>query len=245
VGANVTSYADANLAANKTYIYAVRAVYGTSYSAFSNTVKASTYAYNVYLNYTLNNNAPLPWNNTDALPQNGYTWNNFYDEKGMTTSTGMQLNSSWAGLYGAGMNPDANNTGIFPDTVMIDSYGLFPGQSAVFQITGLNIGMKYDFTFFASSQAYGDVNVAYTINGVTTLLNTSLNINSTQTIYGVTPDSYGNVTITVAAGTPKLTVRFDRCTGDRRICTICFTGSANITCVRIAITGLNTKCNRR
>jgi len=101
------------------------------------------------------------------------------------------------------MNPDANNTGIFPDTVMIDSYGLFPGQSAVLQITGLNIGMKYDFTFFASSQAYGDVNVAYTINGVTTLLNTSLNINSTQTIYGVTPDSYGNVTITVAAGTPN------------------------------------------
>jgi len=38
---------------------------------------------------------------------------------------------------------------------------------------------------------------------VTTLLNTSLNINGTQTIYGVTPDSYGNVTISVAAGTPN------------------------------------------
>jgi hypothetical protein len=203
VAANATSYTDANLTANKTYNYAVRAVYGTLYSAFSNSVKASTYAYNVYINYTASNDAPLPWNNTDAPPQNGYTWNNFFDEKGVTTSTGMQLNSSWAGLYGAGMNPVANNTGVFPDTVMIDSYGLFPGQTAVFQITGLNIAMKYDFTFFASSQAYGDVNVAYTINGVTTLLNTSLNINGTQTIYGVTPDGYGNVTISVAAGTPN------------------------------------------
>jgi hypothetical protein len=203
VGANTTSYTDANLTTNKTYNYAVRAVFGTSYSAFSNPVKASTYGYNVYINYTVSNDAPIPWNNTDAIPQIGYTWNNFFDEKGMTTSTGMQLNTNWAGLYGAGMNPVANNTGIFPDTVMIDSYGLFPGQTAVFQISGLNLGMKYDFTFFASSQAYGDVNVAYTINGVTTLLNTSLNINGTQTIYGVTPDSYGNVTISVASGTPN------------------------------------------
>jgi hypothetical protein len=202
VAAGTTTYTDANLAANKTFNYAVRAVLGSSYSAFSNAVKASTYAYNVYLNYTASNDAPLPWNNTDAIPQVGYTWNNFFDEKGITTSTGMQLNTNWAGLYGAGMNP-LNNSGIFPDTVMIDSYGLFPGQTAVFTITGLNLGMKYDFTFFASSQAYGDVNVAYTINGVTTLLNTSLNVNGTQTIYGVTPDSYGNVTISVAAGTPN------------------------------------------
>jgi hypothetical protein len=198
--AGTTSYPDANLATNNTYNYAVRAVFGTTYSAFSNTVSASTYSYSVYLNYTASNDAPLPWNNTDAIPQIGYAWNNFFDEKGMTTSTGMQLLTNWAGLYTAGMNP-LNNSGVVPDTVMIDSYGLFPGQTAIFQITGLNIGMKYNFTFFGSSQAYGDVNVAYTINGVTTLLNTSLNVNGTQTIYGVTPANNGNVTISVAAGT--------------------------------------------
>jgi hypothetical protein len=62
--------------------------------------------------------------------------------------------------------------------------------------------MKYNFTFFASSQAYGDVNTAYTINGVTTILNTSLNTNGTQTIYGVMPDEDGNVSISVYAATP-------------------------------------------
>ena len=201
VGAGVSSYTDANVTANKTYNYAVRAVFGTTYSAFSNPVKASTYSYAVYLNYNYGSDyALLPWNNTDALPQLGYTWNNFFDEKGITTSTGMVLTTNWAGMYNAGMNP-LNNSGAVPDTVMIDSYGLFPGQTASFQITGLNIGMKYDFTFFGSSQAYGDVNTAYVINGVTTILNTSLNTNGTETIYGVTPDSYGNVTISVSAAT--------------------------------------------
>ena len=198
VGPDVNSYTDANLLSNKTYHYAVRAVAGTSQSDFSNTISATTYANNVYLNFTVSNNAVLPWNNLDAVPQIGYTWNNFFDEKGMITGTGMQLNTEWAGLYSAGMT----TAGIFPNTVMIDSYGLFPGQKATFQVTGLNLEMKYDFTFYASSQAYGDVNVAFTINGVTTLLNASLNVNGTQTIYGVKPDKYGTVTITVAPGTP-------------------------------------------
>ncbi len=200
VAAGATSYTDVNLAANSTYNYSVRAVFsGPAYSSYSNTVSASTYAYNVYLNYTATNDAPLPWNNLDAVPQIGYTWDNFFDEKGMITSTGMNLTTNWAGLYSAGMST-SNNSGAVPDAVAFDSYGLFPGQTASFQITGLNIGMKYDFTFFASSNAFGDVNVAYVINGVTTILNASLNINGTVTINGVTPDSYGNITISVAPG---------------------------------------------
>ncbi len=198
VATDINSYTDASVGSDKTYYYAVKAVSGSAQSNFSNTVSATTYTYNVYTNFTVSNDAVLPWNNLNAVPQIGYTWDDFFDEKGMITGIGMQLNTVWAGLYSAGMN----TPGIFPDTVMIDSYGLFPGQTANFTITGLNINMKYDFTFFASSQAYGDVNVAYTINGVTTLLNTSLNVNGTQTIYNVTPDKYGSVTITVAPGTP-------------------------------------------
>ena len=200
VGASVKTYTDANLSSNKTYTYSVRGVFGSTYSNFSNTLTATTYSYNVYLNYTLSNDAGLPWNNLDALPQNGYSWNNFFDDKGVITGTGMQLTTDWAGLYSAGVN--GMDKGIYPNVVMIDSYGLYPGQTGILQVTGLNLNMKYDFTFYASSQAYGDVNVAYTINGVTTLLNASLNVNGAQTIYGVTPDNYGNVTISIAAGTP-------------------------------------------
>lgn len=199
LAAGSTTYTDANLTANKTYNYAVRAVYGATYSSFSNSVKASTYAYNVYVNYTASSSAPLPWNNLNAPPQVGYNFYNFYDEKGMITSTGMYLNTPWAGASSGGVNT-TNNSGIYPDAVNLDAYTLFPGQSATFQVTGLNIGMKYDFTFFASFNAWADINAAYTINGVKTILDASLNTNTTQTIYGVTPDSYGNVTITVSAG---------------------------------------------
>ncbi len=199
VAAGTSTYTDANLVSNKTYNYAVRTVYGTTYSNFSNNVTASTYAYNVYINYTASNDAPLPWNNLDAPPQLGYSWNNFFDEKGMITSTGMLLTSTWAGISNLGVNP-LNNSGVYPDTVNIDSYTLFTGQTATFQVTGLNIGMKYNFTFFASNTNYTDANAAYTINGVTTILDASLNLNTTATIYGITPDSYGNVTITVSGG---------------------------------------------
>jgi hypothetical protein len=56
----------------------------------------------------------------------------------------------------------------------------------------------YDFTFLGSSQAYGDVNTAYTMNGKTTILNTSLNIDGTTTLYGIVPDANGNVNLSVA-----------------------------------------------
>ena len=55
--------------------------------------------------------------------------------------------------------------------------------------------MNYDFTFFASSRAYGDVNIAYTVNGKTCLLNTSLNTTGTVTIYGIVPDENGEITL--------------------------------------------------
>jgi hypothetical protein len=113
----------------------------------------------------------------------------------------MENTKAFDGLYTNGMNT-GNNTGIFPDKVMIDSYGLFSGNSASLKITGLDLTMKYDFTFFASSQAYGDINVAYTINDKRSLLNASLNKNGTVTMYDITPNKSGEVTISIVAGTP-------------------------------------------
>ena len=90
----------------------------------------------------------FPWNNLDVPPQLGYTWNNFFDEKGMITGTGMYLNGIWSDISYFGINT-GNNSGLYPDAVNIENYLEYPGETATFQITGLNIGMKYDFTFFA------------------------------------------------------------------------------------------------
>ena len=201
VPANTTTFTDVNLTTNTTYFYTVRAAKNSTYSDYSNVAAATTLAYSVYVNYTFKEQAPYPWNNTGITPQKGYVWHNFLDETKVPTNVGMVQTSEFDGLYNAGMNT-GNNSGIFPDSVMIGSYGLFPGNSATLTITGLSALMKYNFTFFASSQSFGDVTTAYTVNNQTVYLNTSLNTSGTVTIYGITPDENGEVIITVAPGTP-------------------------------------------
>ncbi|HXS37426.1 MAG TPA: PA14 domain-containing protein [Flavipsychrobacter sp.] len=207
LAAGTTSYTDTGLSPDRTYFYTVRAVNSTTAltSSYSNPVAATTLAYSVYVNFTLSNNAPAPWNNLDQVPQPGLTWSNFNDDLGNVSSVGMSLTDIWAGLYSAGMNP-GNNSGVYPDTVLIDSYGLFPGGVGGFQVNNLDMAMQYNLTFFASSQAYGDVNTAYIVNSATALsnaplLNTSLNTFGTLTVYGVQPDGDGNINVTVMPGT--------------------------------------------
>jgi hypothetical protein len=190
---------DASVSQNKTYYYLVRAVKGTTASSgYSNPVSGSTYNNMVFINFTATNEATLPWNNLNGgQPQLGYTWYNFLDETSAVTSVGMQVTNNWSGLYGAGQST-GNNSGIYPDNVLLDSYGLFPGVTGTLLITGLDQSKVYDFTFLGSSQGYGDVNTAYTVNGKTTILNTSLNIDGTTTLYGIVPDANGNANLIVA-----------------------------------------------
>jgi fibronectin type 3 domain-containing protein/predicted esterase len=194
---NSTTYFDSNLIAGATYYYIIRAIKNNVQSAFTNPVAATTYSQAIYVNFTFNNNANTPWNNTQQLPQAGYLWNNLLDDSGIPSSVGINELTNFAGLYDAGMNT-SNNTGIFSDKVIADSYGLFTGETAQLKITGLNLNKKYDFTFFASSQAYGDVNTAYMINGKKSILNASLNVDGTVTIYNVLPDKNGEVIISIA-----------------------------------------------
>ena len=202
VNANVTTYTDNSVAANKGYNYSVRAKKSsTVWSAYSNVASANTYAYSVYVNFNSVNPVTTPWNNLNTVPQIGYVWNNFLDETSLPTSLGMVETGQWGGMYGAGMTT-GNNSGVYPDNVMAESYGLFPGQSATIKITGLNLAMKYDFTFFASSTDGRDVTVGYTVNGQTSLLNASLNKSGTLTMYGITADENGEVLITIAPGSP-------------------------------------------
>jgi hypothetical protein len=57
--------------------------------------------------------------------------------------------------------------------------------------------MKYNFTFFGSTQAWGDYTAAYTINNKSVYLDASLNTTGTVTFYDVIPDENGEVNITV------------------------------------------------
>ena len=162
--AGTTNYKDSGLTANTTYYYTVRAVNSTTSSDYSGAVTATTLVNQVYINYANGNQSPIPWNNTNTNPQQGWIWNNLYDELGVPTNTGMTITRNFDGLYSAGVQT-GDDSGVYPDKVMFDSYGLFPGDSAALKITGLNLSQVYNFTFFGSTTVWGDVNTSFTING--------------------------------------------------------------------------------
>jgi fibronectin type 3 domain-containing protein len=201
--ANTTSYLDANLPANTTYNYIVRAAKDTIYSPFSNPVKGNTYATSVFINFNGVNavSAGLPWNNTKWVSQSvGTVWNNFLDETGRPTNIGMVQPTRWDAINDHGV-VTGNNSGIFPDAVMSQSFGLFVGDSSRLTITGLDLTKTYDFTMFASctDDATQNSTAKYIINGKSSLLNAHINRSGTLTMFGIVPDQYGNVNITVTA----------------------------------------------
>lgn len=200
VGANAATYTDAGLSVGRTYYYTIRSIKTGAQSAYCNPVAATTYSQMVYVNFTFTAIAPAPWNNTQALPDPGLVWNNFIDDTRTPTGIGIKELGAFAGLYGPGMST-GNNSGIYPDNVLANSYGLFTGESSSIKLTGLNVNSLYNLTFIASSQAGGDVNTAYTINGKKVILNASLNIDGSVTMYGVAPDVNGEIVIGIAPNT--------------------------------------------
>lgn len=197
VGANVAKFADSDLLPAHTYYYTVRAVKTGTPSAYCSPVAVTTYTQAVYVNFTFSNNAGAPWNNTAALPDIGIKWNNLMDDTGIPSSIGVQEIGLFDGIYGPG-TITGNNSGVYPDKVLADCYGLFPGGSVRMKVTGLNLNRRYDLTFFASAYTGGDINTSYTVNNKKVVLNASFNTDGTVTLYDVTPDENGEAVITVA-----------------------------------------------
>lgn len=102
---------------------------------------------------------------------------------------------TWGGIYAGGMQT-GNNSGVVPDAVMIASYGLFPGTTGAVQLTGLDLNMTYDLTFFGSANLTGENNATYTANGQEAILNATFNETGEVTIFNVSPDVHGNINIT-------------------------------------------------
>ncbi|MBS1745373.1 MAG: fibronectin type III domain-containing protein [Bacteroidetes bacterium] len=197
---NATTFIDSGLQASHTYYYTVRAIQGSTTSAYCSPVSATTYSQALYINFTFVNGANVPWNNTLALPEPGIAWNNLLDDNGVTSGIGLTETGLFAGIYGPGMNT-GSNSGIYPDKVLADNYGLFPGESTTMVLNGLNLNMKYDLTFFASANIGGDVSTAYSADGKRVVLNASYNTDGTVTMYNVVPNQNGQIVITISPNT--------------------------------------------
>jgi len=202
VAANTTTYKDSSLTGDKTYYYTVRAKTASTYSGYTNAVKGYTYSSQVWIDFnggTLTPAPGAPWNNLNTPPLTNMVWSNFKNDASVTTNVGMVQTGRWEGLYGGGVNT-GNNSGIYPDNVILESYGMFAGETSNVTLTGLDLSKTYDFTFFASATGVFDATAYYTVNGSQPVyLNANLNTKGTITLYGVKPNADGTALVTITA----------------------------------------------
>jgi hypothetical protein len=196
VPANTTSYVNNNLPANTTYDYTVRATSAAGTSGYSNAARGYTYSSLVHINFNTSAAvAPSPWNNLNWVYGIGASWNNFKNQSGVPTNIGMTQPVKVDGVVNAGVNT-GNNSGIFPDNVMLENFGMFPGTPSYVKLSGLSTSKTYDVTIFSSvTTLFGDQTSYYTINGKTVLLNALDNKSGTVTIYDVKGDDNGEAII--------------------------------------------------
>ncbi|MBN9386385.1 MAG: T9SS type A sorting domain-containing protein, partial [Chitinophagaceae bacterium] len=148
---------------------------------------------------TLTPKPGAPWNVLNTPPLTNMIWNNFVNDAGLTTNVGMVQTARWEGEYGGGVNT-GNNSGIYPDNVIRQSYGMFAGETSNVTLTGLDLSKTYDFTFFASATGVFDATAYYTVNGSQPVyLNANLNTKGTITLYGVRPNADGTALVTITA----------------------------------------------
>ena len=192
--ANAVSYQDTKLTPGANYYYVVQAVDGANLSNYSNVLAVTTYTDAVYIAIDNVNTAPLPWNNLNSPGGQGYTWSNFLDSTGVATSMGLLQTGIFAGANDLG-DPTGNNSGVYPDAVLLNQYVLFPGNVGGFTLNGLNISKVYDITFMGSEvyEPSGNQNTAFIVNGDTVWLNALFNQQATVTMRGVKPDQFGNI----------------------------------------------------
>jgi hypothetical protein len=99
----------------------------------------------------------------------------------------------------AALPPDATRDSLFGNTELFSGIAnIFPA----FKITGLSQSQTCDFTFYASRTGVSDNReTGYTVTGANTgfaALNVANNLTNTATVFGITPNASGEITVSLA-----------------------------------------------
>lgn len=198
-GLGTTTYSDTSVTLDTRYFYKVQAedTLIDSVSDFSNIASTTTPAFSIYVNFNGGGpQPPKPWNNTRHNPTAGDTYGPFLDSNGNNTGISANFPSNYEGEANVGVQT-GNNSGIYPDNVLLGEYYLDNGlDTIVMVIQNLDLSMKYNFVFFGSLAGHGWNSTTIFVNN-TNMTSLAVCYNSTQTteMDNLSPDQSGQITI--------------------------------------------------
>ncbi len=160
---------------------------------------------NVLVNFTAITYAETPWNNITSVGEQ-----ELMNTEGAASGISLELmTDSWLAYQLGAQSGD--DSGAFPDAVLQDYYffGMFGGPETVdLRVSGLTVGIPYDFSFVASSVWNGVADngtTVYTSNGVSASVYSQGNTEETADLVGLLPDANGEIIVTMSMaddGTP-------------------------------------------
>ncbi|MEM7106865.1 MAG: fibronectin type III domain-containing protein, partial [Bacteroidota bacterium] len=200
--ANETSYLDGGHQKNTAYIYKIRAVNANGNSAYSNESTAITIDQRILVNINASisgfDQAPAPWNNTNAVPEDGTVFSNFLNESGQVTSVGLELQTWSSGQTNNSGFQTGDDSGIYPDEVLQGYYYLNDFESADLLLNNLNDSLVYDLHFFGTENgtftpAAGPGIADFSSGTVTETLFTEFNTVETVVLEDLAPTANGSI----------------------------------------------------
>ncbi|CAL1518078.1 fibronectin type III domain-containing protein [Chitinophaga sp. MM2321] len=181
---------------------------GVDVKSFTISVTATNPGKVVFINFNDGTNAATGyWNNVNKPPVQNDVYANLKDSTNTATSISMKVITPWQNQNNGTNNSGAttnNNTGIYPDKVIISAWWSGAGAKQTLQLSGLTLGpnFTYNITFFGSRGGVSDNRTTlYSINGTSVSLNAANNTTNTVTIKNIVPDSTGAVLLDIINGT--------------------------------------------
>lgn len=143
---------------------------------------------------------PAPWNNVVFTPNVALSLNNLRDNNNTVTGVSISVPTpAWGGTNANGFT-SGNNSAVFPDNAMSNSFFIQDNTARAIVLSGLDPAKIYDFSFFASRMLSGSTeirNTQYTIAGRTAVVNALNNTSNLAQIQGIKPTAGGQITVTV------------------------------------------------
>lgn len=140
--------------------------------------------------------AQNPWNNITSFTANTVL-SNLKNNNNTASAISLTLQTNWSGTNPNGNNT-GNNSGIYPDAVMSNSFFIQDNIQRNILLSGLDPAKTYDFAFYASRLGVGDVrNTIFAVGSKSVTLNASNNYSTLGKITGIKPAANGQVTINI------------------------------------------------